>query len=59
MGCPLPGGLTVKRFVINWGGGYKIPLSYLTKSDKTNSFKGSAAKLYAKLNILKLITADQ
>ena len=58
MGCPLPGGLTVKRFVINWGG-YKIPLSYLTKSDKTNRFKGSAAKLYAKLNILKLITADQ
>ena len=58
MGCPLPGGLTVKRFIINWGE-YKIPLSYLTKSDKTNRFKGSVAKLYAKLNILKLITADQ
>ena len=25
MGCPLPGGLTVKRFVINWGGDIRFP----------------------------------
>ena len=34
MGCPLPGGLTVKRFVINWGGGYKIPLLISQKVTK-------------------------